>query len=259
MEITMNSIIKTENLVKDFNLGNKNKFQVLKNVNLNIKAGEFVSIMGPSGSGKSTLLYNISGMDQPTHGKVFFKDNEISKLNEKKLSQLRLKEMGFIFQHMHLMKNLSIFDNILLPGTLHNKFNHKQLNEKAVKLMERMGIKELSKKSINQVSGGELQRAAICRALINEPNIIFGDEPTGALNSKSSLEIMDILNEINSSGTTVMLVTHDIKIAAKTERILFMMDGQIKDEVNIGKCNYSHEEIQKREKQLSKWLLDNGF
>lgn len=259
----MKNIIETKNLTKEFKLAKNNKLSVLKDINLSIKEGEFVSVMGPSGSGKSTLLYNISGMDNPTSGKVIFDGENISTFKEKRLSSLRLKKMGFVFQNMHLLKDLSILDNILIPAALAN--SRKECNtqidirHKAEELMQRTDISKIADKSISQVSGGELQRAAICRALINNPYIIFGDEPTGALNSASSNQIMNILNEVHSCGTTIMLVTHDIKVAARTERIIFMMDGEIKGEIELGKCTTMNESIQKREMKLSEWLVKQGF
>jgi len=234
--------------------------------------GEFVSVMGPSGSGKSTLLYNICGMDKMSEGSVLFNEKESSRLSEKELSALRLNEMGFIFQQIHLLKNLSILDNIILSGYLaHNRrrgavkkkiANKKVVEKRAVDLMKKTGIAELAGNDISQASGGQLQRVGICRALINQPDIIFGDEPTGALNSKSSDEIMELLAGVNRGGTTVMLVTHDVKVAAKTERVLFMMDGRIVAEKHMGKYSENGdngESIKAREERLSSWLLELGF
>ena len=215
--------------------------------------------MGPSGSGKSTLLYLISGMDRATSGPVIFSDQTISALPEKELSALRLTKMGFIFQQSHLLKNLSIFDNIILSAYMAKNSSHQEIKERALELMQKTGVAELAENDITQASGGQLQRVAICRALINNPRIIFGDEPTGALNSKSAEEIMALLNEVNLSGTTVLLVTHDIKVAAKTERVLYMLDGHIVSEQVMGKYIKGTDDIKAREEKLSTWLLEMDF
>ncbi|MFW5711426.1 MAG: ABC transporter ATP-binding protein [Spirochaetota bacterium] len=254
----MNVLLETKQLNKTYVVGKQNEHQVLKEVDLKIHSGEFVSVMGPSGSGKSTLLYNICGMDKMSGGSVKFKDRELSALSEKELAALRLKEMGFIFQQIHLLKNLSIFDNIILSGYLAQSGNRGRVRKRAAELMQKTGIAELAKNDISQASGGQLQRVGICRALINRPDIIFGDEPTGALNSKSSDEIMSLLADFNSTGTTVMLVTHDVKVAAKTERVLFMMDGRIVAEKQMGKYS-GNGDIKSREEELSAWLLEQGF
>ncbi len=260
----MSVLLETKQLNKTYVLGKENEQKVLKDVDLKIMSGEFVSVMGPSGSGKSTLLYNICGMDKMSKGSVRFNERELSTLTEKELSALRLNEMGFIFQQIHLLKNLSILDNIILSGYLAHNQRRGMVEKRAVELMEKTGISELAKNNISQASGGQLQRVGICRALINEPDIIFGDEPTGALNSKSSDEIMELLAGFNRGGTTVMLVTHDVKVAAKTERVLFMMDGRIVAEKHMGKYSgngsgENGEDIKAREERLSAWLLELGF
>ncbi|HLO16295.1 MAG TPA: ABC transporter ATP-binding protein [Anaerolineales bacterium] len=255
----MINIIETKNLSKTYVLGKDNQQPILKNVSLQIRQGEFISVMGPSGSGKSTLLYNISGMDRMTSGSVDFNGQELSTLSEKELSKLRLKKMGFIFQQIHLLKNLSIFDNIILSAYLANHTSRKAINERAMELMQKAGIADLANNDITQASGGQLQRVAICRALINSPDIVFGDEPTGALNSRSACEIMEILADINQSGTTILLVTHDVKIAARTERVLFMLDGTLLAEQRLGKYRKECNDIKEREENLSQWLLKMGL
>ncbi len=218
-----------------------------------------ILIMGPSGSGKSTLLYNICSMDKMSSGNVVFNGQDLSGLSEKELSRLRLTAMGFIFQQFHLLKNLSIFDNIILPAYSAKRSSRKTINNRARRLMEKAGIAELADHDITQVSGGQLQRAAICRALINQPDIIFGDEPTGALNSKSAYDIMELLTEINQSGKTILLVTHDVKVAAKTERVLYMLDGEIVGEQQFGKYNKENGDVKAREEFLAMWLRDMDF
>ena len=255
----MNTVLESKHLQKRYVLDKNNEQHVLKDVNLQIERDEFVSVMGPSGSGKSTLLYNISGMDRMTSGSVIFNDQELSALSEKELSNVRLNSMGFIFQHIHLLKNLSVFDNIILTAYLARNADRKTINQRAVELMEKTGISAIAEHDITQASGGQLQRVGICRALINAPDILFGDEPTGALNSKSSAEIMALLGEINRSGTTILLVTHDVKVAAKTERVLFMMDGRIVAEKRMGKYDEPHDDIKSREERLNTWLVEKGF
>ncbi len=255
----MNTLLESKQLQKTFTLGKNNKQMILKDVDLRIERGEFVSVMGPSGSGKSTLLYNISGMDRMTSGSVSFNGQELSTLSEKELAGLRLHKMGFIFQHVHLLKNLSVFDNIVMTAYLAKECRRDLINQRAVELMKQTGIAELADHSINQVSGGQLQRVGICRALINEPEMIFGDEPTGALNSKSATEIMKLLGEINQTGTTILLVTHDVKVAAKTERVLFMLDGRIAGEYKQEKYDEARDDIKAREEKLNAWLVEMGF
>lgn len=255
----MNNILEARKLNKTYSIGKNNSQQVLRDVDLDIRQGEFVSVMGPSGSGKSTLLYNISGMDRMTSGSVKFCDKKIAEMGEDELSELRLKMMGFIFQQSSLLKNLNIFDNIILSAFMAKAGSRQKINERAAHLMEQTGIVELKDNNITQASGGQLQRAAICRALINNPQIVFGDEPTGALNSKAAGEVMDILAEINQSGTTILLVTHDAKVAIKTERVLYMSDGVIAGEKQLGKYSKDATNVKSRENELSSWLVKMGF
>lgn len=250
----MKTILEVKNLNKRFQNN-----QVLSDVNFKVNEGEFIAIMGQSGSGKSTLLYNISGMDRPTSGNIFFGDKDLSKLDEEGISEIRLKEMGFIFQHSYLLKNLSIRNNIILPGFKANILSRGKVNEDADNLIEMTGISNVADHDIKKVSGGELQRAAICRALINQPKILFGDEPTGALNSSTTNDVMDIIGKINAMGTTVIIVTHDAKVAARAEKIIFIMDGNIHDELLLGKYEGANKNKLNREKELSEWLDVQGF
>lgn len=252
-------ILETKGLTKTFETGQGTPQMVLKDVHLKISKGEFVAIMGPSGSGKSTLLYTISGMDRMTSGSVVFKGQQISGLSEGKLAELRLHQMGFIFQQMHLLKNLTIRDNIILSAYRAKIVSRRTINNRAAELMKKTGISALAERDITQVSGGQLQRAAICRSIINEPDILFGDEPTGALNSKAASEIMEILIDINQAGTTILLATHDAKVAAQAERVLYMLDGSIVSEHRLGKFNRINGDLKEREEKLSAWLLKLGF
>jgi len=230
----MKKIIIGDHIVKSFGEG-EDRRNVLDGVSVEIEEGEFVAVMGPSGSGKSTLMFALSGTDGIDSGKVMFDSKDLSAASENELSDLRRTTMGFVFQQPTMLKNLNILDNIILPSMRGNRKNTAEITEKARVLMKRVGIAELEKRDITQVSGGQLQRAGICRALMNSPRIIFGDEPTGALNSKSAQEIMDLLAEINADDTAVMLVTHDAMVAARTERIMFMRDGKIASELKLPK------------------------
>ncbi len=254
----MTTLLKSTDLNKTFHIDGENHQQVLHNVHVEIQDGEFVTVMGPSGSGKSTLLYNLCGMDRMTSGSVVFRDHQLEDMSERELARLRRTDMGFVFQQIHLLKNLSILDNILLPGYLNNGRSRKEITARAREMMERTGIAELADRSITQASGGQLQRVGICRALINDPEIIFGDEPTGALNSRASGEIMDLLSEINRTGTTVLLVTHDVRVAARTHRVLLMKDGHLVSERRPGAPPKDENALLRREEELAAWLLEEG-
>jgi putative ABC transport system ATP-binding protein len=237
---------------------NKRLNNVLKNINFSVEEGEMIAIMGPSGSGKSTLLYAVSGMDQPTAGKVNFFGQEIASLSNNQMSDIRLDDMGFIFQQMHMLGNLSIYDNIVLPAYQSKKEkNRKIINERAKELMRKLDIIDVAENDINEVSGGQLQRACICRSMINNPKMIFADEPTGALNQKTSGEVMHILTMLNQEGTTIMLVTHDMKVAARCDKILYIQDGNIEGQCSLGK--YSTETKREREKKVNNWLSEMGW
>ena len=251
----MVTVIETKDLCKTY-VVDKRQINVLKNVNLKVDEGEMVAIMGPSGSGKSTLLYSISGMDQPTSGRVLFDGEDISKMKSADLAETRLDKMGFIFQQMYMMKNLTILDNILLPAIESKKGGSREDKiKKGEDLMRKLGIIEVADNDINEVSGGQLQRACICRSMINSPMILFADEPTGALNRTSSNEVMDELVKLNEEGTTIMMVTHDAKVASRCSRVLYIVDGNIKGEYR----NDAGIPDKDRERRLNNWLLDLGW
>lgn len=220
-----------------------------------------VAVMGPSGSGKSTLLYTVSGMDDPTAGKVFFCGKNIAGMGEKELPDLRLDEMGFIFQQMYMLKNLTILDNIILPATQSKKLHEprKETVRRGQDLMRRLGIIDIANNDINEVSGGQLQRACICRSMINNPRIIFADEPTGALNRASSDEVINELLSLNRDGTTIMCVTHDPKVAAKCSRVLYIVDGGIVGEKEMGHFGGGDKALRDRERELNNWLMEQGW
>ncbi|MFD3259548.1 ABC transporter ATP-binding protein [Paenibacillus lentus] len=252
----MKKMIIGDHIVKSFGEGDE-KRNVLGGVSVEISEGEFVAVMGPSGSGKSTLMFALSGTDAVNGGKVVFDGRDLSELEENELSDIRRTEMGFVFQQSTMLKNLNILDNIILPSMRGSRKNAAKITEKARALMKRVGIAELEKRDITQVSGGQLQRAGICRALMNSPRIIFGDEPTGALNSQSAQEIMDIFSEINAEGTAVMLVTHDAKVAARTERIMFMRDGILVSDLQLPKFNGT--DLDERVKQVVVKMREIGI
>ena len=251
------NILEVKDLCKTY-IVNKRQNNVLKNVNFTIGEGEMVAVMGPSGSGKSTLLYAVSGMDSLTAGEVNFCGKNIAGMGERELADLRLDEMGFIFQQMYMLKNLTILDNIILPATQSKKHREprRETMRRGQDFMRRLGIIDIADNDINEVSGGQLQRACICRSMMNNPKMIFADEPTGALNRTSSDEVMEELVKLNSEGTTIMLVTHDVKVAAKCTRVMYIVDGNIKGEYDLSDCST---QIRERERALNNWLLELGW
>lgn len=255
----MKNILEVKDLCKTY-IADRRQNHVLRNVNLSIREGEMTAVMGPSGSGKSTLLYTVSGMDTITAGEVRFCGRNIAKLSAAQLADLRLDEMGFIFQQMYMLKNLSVLDNIVLPAcqSRNNKADRKEKVRFGQDLMRRLGIIEIADHDIHEVSGGQLQRACICRSLINHPKMIFADEPTGALNRSSSEEVMEELAKINADGTAVMLVTHDIKVAAKCSRVLYIVDGNIQGEYELG-TQAQGAGLRERERELNLWLMEMGW
>ena len=257
----MRQILEVKNLCKTY-IVNKRQNNVLRNINFDMKEGEFVAVMGPSGSGKSTMLYTVSGMDKLTAGEIIFDGKSIGGLSDQSMAEVRLNEMGFVFQQMHMLRNLSIYDNIIVSAyhSLQGKTKEgrAKINEHAKELMRKLEIIDIADHDITEVSGGQLQRACICRALINKPKMLFADEPTGALNSKASKEVMLEMNKLNKEGTTILLVTHDIKVAARTDKILYIMDGNIEGEFTLGKFTQANS-LKDREKALNDWLLDRGW
>ncbi|MCM1054239.1 MAG: ABC transporter ATP-binding protein [Bacteroides sp.] len=254
----MKNILEVKNLCKTY-IVNKRQNNVLKNVNFSIAEGEMTAVMGPSGSGKSTLLYAVSGMDGITAGEVCFDGKSLVKMDQGELAALRLNEMGFIFQQMYMLKNLTVLDNIILPACRSDKIREprRRTAERGFGLMRKLGIIDVADNDINEVSGGQLQRACICRSMINDPKMIFADEPTGALNRSSSDEVMEELAKLNAEGTAIMLVTHDVKVAAKCTRILYMLDGNIKGEYTFNR--YDGSGLRERERALNGWLMEMGW
>ncbi len=249
------TLLKTENLSKTFSNGGQQQ-HVLKNINMELYDGDFTVIMGASGAGKSTLLYALSGMDTPSLGKIFFGDKAVSDLSQDGLAVFRRDHCGFVFQQIYLIDGMSVMDNVLSAGLLLNK-DKKTLVAKAKELFAAVDIsEETQKKFPAQISGGEAQRVGIVRALINSPEILFADEPTGALNSKTGLDVLDTLTKFNERGQSVVMVTHDMRSARRGNRILYLKDGVILGECDLGR--YSHGDAARHEK-LSAFLKDMGW
>ncbi len=250
-----NTILSTKMLSKTFSTGGLQQ-HVLKNLNISIYEGDFTVIMGASGSGKSTLLYALSGMDKPTIGEIYFKEKEISKYTNDKLAIFRRKNCGFVFQQIYLLNTMSILDNCLAGGLLASS-NKKMVLQKAKELLLRVGLKEEDfEKFPSQLSGGEAQRVGIVRALINDPFIVFADEPTGALNSTSGKDVLDLLSDVNGRGQSIVMVTHDLKSARRGNRILYLKDGVVCGECQLGRYVSRDEE---RHEKLNTFLSEMGW
>jgi len=200
--------------------------QILKGIDLEVYEGEFVSIIGASGSGKSSLLYILGLLDKPTEGEVFFEDEKIDYSKDKRLSYLRNSKLGFVFQFHYLVQELSLLDNVILPA-IKKGVPIKEARERAMALLERLGLKGKENRKPYEISGGEMQRTAIARALINQPKVLLADEPTGNLDSTNTQRVMDIFKEINKSQTTIVMVTHEIDLARQTKRIVELRDGSV--------------------------------
>jgi putative ABC transport system ATP-binding protein len=248
-------ILSTEKLCKTFSTGGIQQ-HILRNLDLEIRTGDFTIIMGASGAGKSTLLYALSGMDKPTLGKVFFSGIDISGYSNDKLAIFRRHHCGFVFQQIYLMDSMSVMDNVMAAGLLVSR-DRSSLESKAKQLFQRVGItEETQKKFPPQLSGGECQRVGIVRALINEPELIFADEPTGQLNSAASVEALDVLSQFHTNGQSIVMVTHDLKSARRGNRILYLRDGMVIGECELGE--YQSENAARNQK-LETFLKEMGW
>ncbi len=249
------TLLKTQSLSKSFSSGGALQ-HVLKNVDLELYESDFTVIMGASGAGKSTLLYALSGMDVPTLGKITFGEKVISDLNSDGLAVFRREHCGFVFQQIYLIDSMSVFDNVMAAGLLVNP-DRKAVAKRADELFDSVDIsKETRRKFPTQISGGEAQRVGIVRALINSPEILFADEPTGALNSKTGLDVLNTLTSFNEQGQSVVMVTHDMRSARRGNRILYLKDGSILGECDLGK--YQPDDKERHEK-LSAFLTKMGW
>lgn len=247
-------IISVKDLVKSFNTGTKQT--IINKLNLDIYRNDFTVIMGSSGAGKSTLMYCLSGMDRATSGNILFNNEDICKMSNDELAVFRRKNCGFVFQQIYLLDKMSLMDNVLVSGLLTSN-NKNGTIRKAKELFEKVNIKETTyKKNMNQVSGGECQRAGIVRAVINNPTVLFADEPTGALNSKNSTAVLDVLTELNRDDQSIIMVTHDKKSALRGNRIIYLKDGKIFGELSLSKYERNDKE---RGELLDKFLKEMGW
>ena len=247
------TLIRTVNLEKNYS-GESKSPAVLKDLNISIQKGEFAIIMGNSGSGKSTLLYLLSGLDKSTAGEIWVDESPLHQLSEKKLAFLRRNTIGFVFQENNLVTNLTILENMLVAGYLINK-SRNEVKAYANELLEELGVLHIAHRYPGQVSGGELQRAAIARALINKPAILMADEPTGSLNSGAGEMVLDCLSKLHQQGQTIVMVTHDLKSACRGSRVLFLKDGCI-DEENYYSIDKKEADT---EANLFGWLKSMGW
>lgn len=219
-------VIDMSGIIKRFYIGQPNELQILNGIDLQIHEGEFVAIVGESGSGKSTMMNIIGALDRPTKGTYKFNGKDISKLNDKKLSAIRNKEIGFVFQNFNLIPRTSALKNVELPMMYAGK-GKRERNRRAMELLEMVGMKERFDHNPNELSGGQKQRVAIARAMANDPSIILADEPTGALDTKTGHMVMDIFHELHKKGKTIVLITHSPELAKETERIITISDGNV--------------------------------
>jgi len=222
-------IIKTENLTKDYETGTQ-VVNALKGINLSVEKGEFLSIMGPSGSGKTTLMNIIGCLDSPTNGSYYLNNKSVSKLDDDELAKIRNEEIGFVFQSFHLLARNTAFDNVMLP-LKYAGVSKEEATKRSNNVLDLVGLSSRSKHTPAELSGGQQQRVAIARALVNEPSILFADEPTGNLDSKTGQDVMKIFKDLNKNGQTIILITHEDSIAKQSNRIITIMDGLIKSDL----------------------------
>lgn len=221
-------IIDLRDIYKDYNQGNM-PVPVLKDVCLQVEEGEYVAIMGPSGSGKTTLMNIVGLLDTPTKGEYYLDEKAVTNLKEKDLSKLRLNTIGFVFQNFQLMPRESALDNVSLP-LIYAGLKKRERHEKAMAALEKVGLADRASFKPTQLSGGQKQRVAIARAMVNSPKLLLADEPTGALDSKSGKQIMELFRQLNDEGVTVVMITHDRKVAEQADRIVYIIDGELSDD-----------------------------
>lgn len=244
-------VLSGKNIIKTYG-----ETKVLDGLNISIYYGDFTIIMGTSGSGKSTLLYMLSGMDQVTSGEVNYNGKDLSKLSEKKLTTLRGDTFGFVFQQTHLVSNLTLYENILMAGLVNHSMSEAKTKEHTDILLKQMNLMHVKDHLPSEVSGGEAQRAAVARAVIGNPAILFADEPTGALNRANTEEVLNLFTNLHKEGQTILLVTHDKKAALRGNRILYIEDGGIVSELSLSEYKQTDKE---REKKLSEFLENLGW
>lgn len=248
-----NTILQGKKLVKVFHQG-KVESRILDGIDIEIYEKDFTVIMGPSGAGKSTLLYVLSGMDRISGGSVLYGDRDLSSLSENQMARLRAEEFGFVFQQTHLVSNLTLLENILVAGYVGRKENPEKVRERAAGLLRQMDVEEAKDRLPSQVSGGEAQRAAIARAMIGKPGLLFADEPTGALNKSNTHEVLGLLTDLNREGQSILMVTHDLQATARGNRILYLEDGKVCAELSLHP--YNEMEEKQKESELNRWLSE---
>ena len=232
-----------------------NQVEALRNVNFSVEPREYVAIMGESGSGKTTLLNILAALDKPTEGKVYLKGNDLSKIKEKEMAAFRRQNLGFVFQDFNLLDTFSIQDNIFLPLVLSGK-KYEEMQKRILPVAQKLGIQEILQKFPYEVSGGQKQRAAVARALITKPQLILADEPTGALDSKASDELLNLFTTINQDGQTILMVTHSVKAASTANRVLFIKDGEVFHQLYRG--NLTNEQMYQRISDTLTVLIAGG-
>ncbi|MFR7901910.1 MAG: ABC transporter ATP-binding protein [Eshraghiella crossota] len=221
-------MIEIDNIYKIYNKGKVNEFTALKGVSLRISEGEMVAVIGKSGAGKSTLMHIIGCIDDFEQGKYYFNGQDVSKLNEKKRAIIRNRDIGIVLQDFALMENYTVIENVLMPLFFSKDAGNRRVREeKAKDILSQLEMDEIMDKKVNKLSGGQKQRVAIARAMINNPKVILADEPTGALDVKTSLEIMNVFKQLNAKGTTVIIITHDMEVANECNRVIEICDGNI--------------------------------
>lgn len=264
MDVQRAPVIRCEGLGKAYLANgdeNASEIRALSSVDLHVEAGEFLVLMGASGSGKSTLLYLLGGLESASEGKIQIDDARVDSMNEAELAMLRRQRVGFVFQAINLVPHFTILENLLVPAYLVHK-DRKQAQLRAQTLLETLGVGDLSSRLPPQTSGGQQQRAAIARALINSPTVLFADEPTGALNSSSSQAVLDAFQQLNDRGQTIVMATHDVYSASRGDRVVYLKDGEA-----VGEFRFSHrcahidgsDSTRERETQLLDWLTGYGW
>jgi len=245
-------ILQAANLTKVYRTGGE-AYPAVRGVDLECREGEFTVIMGASGSGKSTLLYLLGGLDRPTSGEVRFRGRVLHELSPRELAQLRTHKIGYVYQAIHLIPDLSILDNIAFPGYLAGK-PRAEARGRALKLMRRFGIEGIAGRLPSQVSGGQQQRAAIARALINGPELLLADEPTGALSRQQGEVVLDLLTELNREGQSIVMVTHDLKAACRADRLILVKDGTIAGTMDLPR--YDAKDEAERERRIYRFTKE---